>query len=238
MDQVLANHIGQETPQAEPGARVRTADDRLPRDELLERPTARTSPGKAPIRRCPMRCIRRWRSTASSKTAATCETSACSTACKDRAASLSQQVSSTDQGQARRIPDQRPRRRDAASSACATTRTADDARQRHDRPLVTMERPDNGLPEDLREHTRLMCDIIALAFQTDKTRIASLLLCRDLSGALLPVPRRQGRPPQRLAQGHRPITTNASPASTLSQLAYLAQEARRHARRRGHRARQ
>ena len=39
-----------------------------------------------------------------------------------------------------------------------------------------MERPANGLPEDLREHTRLMCDIIALAFQTDKTRVASLLL--------------------------------------------------------------
>ena len=39
-----------------------------------------------------------------------------------------------------------------------------------------MERPANGLPEDFREHTRLMCDIIAMAFQTDKTRVASLLL--------------------------------------------------------------
>jgi hypothetical protein len=52
--------------------------------------------------------------------------------------------------------------------------------------VLTMERPQNGLPEDLREHTRLMCDIIALAFQTDKTRIASLLLCRDLSGLYYP----------------------------------------------------
>ena len=41
-------------------------------------------------------------------------------------------------------------------------------------------------PEDLREHTRLMCDIIALAFQTDKTRIASLLLARDLSSLYYP----------------------------------------------------
>ena len=31
-----------------------------------------------------------------------------------------------------------------------------------------------------------MCDIIALAFQTDKTRIATLLLCRDLSGLFYP----------------------------------------------------
>jgi hypothetical protein len=43
-----------------------------------------------------------------------------------------------------------------------------------------------GLPEDLRDHTRLMCDIVALAFQTDKTRIASLLLCRDLSSLYYP----------------------------------------------------
>jgi hypothetical protein len=40
--------------------------------------------------------------------------------------------------------------------------------------------------DDLREHTRLMCDIIALAFQTNKTRIASLLLARDLSSLCYP----------------------------------------------------
>jgi hypothetical protein len=54
------------------------------------------------------------------------------------------------------------------------------------RPLLTMERPANGLPEDLREHTRLMVDIMAMALQTDKTRVASLLLCRDLSGLYYP----------------------------------------------------
>jgi hypothetical protein len=54
------------------------------------------------------------------------------------------------------------------------------------RPAITMPRPDNGLPEDIREHMRLMSDIIALAFQTDKTRVATLLLCRDLSGLFYP----------------------------------------------------
>ena len=53
-------------------------------------------------------------------------------------------------------------------------------------PLVAMTRPDNGLPEDIREHMRLMCDIVALAFQTDKTRVATLLLCRDISGLFYP----------------------------------------------------
>ncbi|HXU81657.1 MAG TPA: DUF1552 domain-containing protein [Polyangia bacterium] len=49
-----------------------------------------------------------------------------------------------------------------------------------------MARPQDGLPEDLREHARLMVEIIALAFQGDRTRIASLLLCRDLSSLYYP----------------------------------------------------
>jgi len=52
--------------------------------------------------------------------------------------------------------------------------------------MVMMKRPDNGLPEDIREHMKLMCDIVALGFQTDKTRIATLLLCRDISGLCYP----------------------------------------------------
>jgi hypothetical protein len=63
---------------------------------------------------------------------------------------------------------------------------ADDRAHDRGRPALTMPRPDNGLPEDIREHMRLMCDIVALAFQTDKTRVATLLLCRDLSGLFYP----------------------------------------------------
>lgn len=54
------------------------------------------------------------------------------------------------------------------------------------KPVPAMPRPQNGLPEDIREHMRLMCDIIALAFQMDKTRVATLLMCRDLSGLFYP----------------------------------------------------
>jgi hypothetical protein len=53
-------------------------------------------------------------------------------------------------------------------------------------PLLAMKRPEDGLPEDIREHMRLMCDIVALGFQTDKTRVATLLLNRDLSGLFYP----------------------------------------------------
>lgn len=103
---------------------------------------------------------------------------------KDRAEILQKQVSSTDKAKVdeyltsvREIEKRVERMRNDKSKA------EDRAKGR---PLFTMERPANGLPEDLREHTRLMVDIIAMAFQTDKTRIASLLLCRDLSGLYYP----------------------------------------------------
>src|SRR5215510_861356 len=105
---------------------------------------------------------------------------------KDRADSLARQVSATDKAKLdeylssvreveRRVEGMR-KEKDRADTVAAKT----------GKNLFTMERPANGLPEDLREHTRLMVDIIAMAFQTDKTRIASLLLSRDLSGLYYP----------------------------------------------------
>jgi hypothetical protein len=63
---------------------------------------------------------------------------------------------------------------------------AEDNAQHRGKPLEMMPRPDNGMPEDIREHMRLMCDILALGFQTDKTRISTLLLNRDISGLIYP----------------------------------------------------
>ncbi len=63
---------------------------------------------------------------------------------------------------------------------------ADDTAKARNTVAMTMDRPANGLPEDLREHARLMCDIIAIAFQTDKTRVASLIISRDLSAMYYP----------------------------------------------------
>ena len=63
---------------------------------------------------------------------------------------------------------------------------AQELAKQKNRPVFSMDRPANGLPEDLRDHARLMCDIIAIGFQTDKTRVASLLLARDLSAMYYP----------------------------------------------------
>src|SRR5216683_6510497 len=68
----------------------------------------------------------------------------------------------------------------------ATKETAEARARVRGRAAFTMPRPDDGLPEDIREHMRLMCDIMALAIQTDKTRIATMLMCRDLSGLFYP----------------------------------------------------
>lgn len=54
-------------------------------------------------------------------------------------------------------------------------------------PVVSrLQRPDEGLPNQIDEHSRLMCDVIAMAFQTDRTRIATLLLTNNLSGQVYP----------------------------------------------------
>ncbi len=99
---------------------------------------------------------------------------------------------------------------------------ADERAGKQGRPALTMERPENGLPEDLRDHTRLMCDIIAMAFQTDKTRIASLLLARDLSGLYYPFLEEvrgdhHGASHDDLSDGYERISR-----FHLSQFAYLA----------------
>jgi len=87
--------------------------------------------------------------------------------------------------------------------------------------VLGMARPGNGLPEDLREHSKLMCDIIAIAFQTDKTRVASLIISRDLSAMYYPF--------LGVNQGHHGASHNnnsdgyeAVSRWHLSQFAYLA----------------
>lgn len=49
-----------------------------------------------------------------------------------------------------------------------------------------MKRPDDGIPQDIAEHMRLMCDILVLGFQTDTTRITTLKLNNDHSALRFP----------------------------------------------------
>jgi hypothetical protein len=47
-------------------------------------------------------------------------------------------------------------------------------------------RPPEGLPQNIADHMRLMCDILVLGFQTDTTRITTLKLNNDHSSLRFP----------------------------------------------------
>jgi hypothetical protein len=140
---------------------------------------------------------------------------------KDRAETLSRKISSTDKS---KLDEYLTSVREVEKRVDGMRKSKDQAQdlaKQQNRPVFSMDRPANGLPEDLREHARLMCDIIAIAFQTDKTRVASLLLARDLSALYYPF--------LEVKDGHHAASHDNLSAGYeriarfhLSQLAYLA----------------
>ena len=141
----------------------------------------------------------------------------------DRAQDLSRKISATD----------RYKMDEFLTSVCdvekrvevmrAVKSDADDAAKAKNTPAIMMDRPASGLPEDLREHARLMCDIIAIAFQTNKTKVASLITTRDLSAMYYPF--------LDVKDGHHAASHNNNSDGYerisrfhLSQYAYLAQK--------------
>jgi hypothetical protein len=142
---------------------------------------------------------------------------------KDRAQDLSRKISATDRYKldefltsVRDVEQRVEVMRNAKTDA-------DDAAKGKNTQAMTMERPANGLPDDLREHARLMCDIIAIAFQTNKTKVASLITTRDLSAMYYPF--------LDVKDGHHAASHNNNSDGYeriarfhLSQYAYLAQK--------------
>ncbi len=53
-----------------------------------------------------------------------------------------------------------------------------------DKPNIP--RPADGIPQDIADHMRLMCDILVLGFQTDTTRVCTLKLNNDHSSLRFP----------------------------------------------------
>jgi hypothetical protein len=53
-----------------------------------------------------------------------------------------------------------------------------------DKPNIP--RPADGIPQDISEHMKLMCDILVLGFQTDTTRVTTLKLNNDHSSLRFP----------------------------------------------------
>lgn len=142
---------------------------------------------------------------------------------KEDAASLSQRISGADR---QKLDEFLTSVRDVEKRVEVMRNAkegADDAAKAKNLQAVMMERPASGLPEDLREHARLMCDIIAIAFQTNKTRVASLITTRDLSAMYYPF--------LDVAQGHHAASHNNNSDGYeriarfhLSQFAYLAEK--------------
>ena len=140
-----------------------------------------------------------------------------------RAQDLARTISATDRGKLdefmtsvreieRRVEVARKSKENAEDGAKAKSMTA-----------VQMARPASGLPEDLREHSKLMCDIIAIAFQTNKTRVASLMISHDLSALYYPF--------LNVKDGHHSASHNNNSDDFerianfhVSQYAYLAQK--------------
>ena len=59
------------------------------------------------------------------------------------------------------------------------------AEDQNTRELPVVDQP-VGVPNDYRDHARLMMDLLALAYQTDLTRISTFMLAREVSGRAYP----------------------------------------------------
>lgn len=105
---------------------------------------------------------------------------------KDRAQNLTRRISSTDKSKLDEFLTSVREVEKRVDGMRKGKDNAEDAAKAKNTVMATMDRPANGLPEDLRDHARLMCDIIAIAFQTNKTRVASLIISRDLSAMYYP----------------------------------------------------
>jgi len=140
---------------------------------------------------------------------------------QESARELSRQISSTDKNKVDEFLTSVREVETRVDSMRKHQDKAEDAAKLQNRPAWTMERPANGLPEDLRDHLRLMCDVVAMAFQTDKTRVASLVQGRDLG--MLYYPFFGVKEPHHTAS-HDNLSDGYQKIAQfhLSQLAYLA----------------
>src|SRR5207253_2122202 len=59
------------------------------------------------------------------------------------------------------------------------------AEEQNSRELPVVDQP-MGVPADYAEHAKLMMDLLALAYQTDLTRVSTFTLAREVSGRAYP----------------------------------------------------
>jgi hypothetical protein len=81
--------------------------------------------------------------------------------------------------------------------------------EQHSRELPSVEQP-LGMPSDYGEHARLMTDLLALAYQTDLTRISTFMLAREVSG--------RAYPEIGVSDSHHPLSHHQDKADNLERL--------------------
>jgi hypothetical protein len=83
------------------------------------------------------------------------------------------------------------------------------AESQNSRELPVVDQP-VGVPTDYAEHARLMMDLLALAYQTDLTRISTFMLAREVSG--------RAYPEIGVSDSHHPLSHHQDEAAKLERL--------------------
>jgi hypothetical protein len=83
------------------------------------------------------------------------------------------------------------------------------AERQNTRELPVVEQP-IGVPSDYAEHAKLMMDLLALAYQTDLTRISTFMLAREVSG--------RAYPEIGVSDSHHPLSHHQDEAAKLERL--------------------
>ena len=104
---------------------------------------------------------------------------------KSRASVLDSVMEKTADLNKRLGSDDRSKLDDYLTSVRETERRIQKAEEQSDRELPIVEQP-IGVPSDYAEHAKLMMDLLALAYQTDLTRISTFMLAREVSAHAYP----------------------------------------------------
>ena len=92
---------------------------------------------------------------------------------------LSRRLANRDRAEARRVPHEHARDREAHRELSSGSVSP--------RPTPRRETP-AGIPDDFEVHIEVMFDMLALAFETDSTRVATFLLANEGSNRAFPEP--------------------------------------------------
>jgi hypothetical protein len=83
------------------------------------------------------------------------------------------------------------------------------AESQNSRELPVVEQP-IGIPSDYAEHAKLMMDMLALAYQTDLTRVSTFMLAKEVSG--------RSYPEIGVADSHHPVSHHQDEPAKLERL--------------------